>query len=42
MKFLEPLGLYEKTKFLLETTESNLIDLDKESVDKQSKDDLEL
>ena len=36
MKFLEPLGLDEKTKFLLETTESNLIDLDKESADKQS------
>ena len=35
MRFLEKLGLDEKTKFLLETTGYNLIDLDKVIEDKQ-------
>ena len=32
-KFLEKLGLDEKTKFLLENTCDNLIDLDQEQVE---------
>ena len=33
MKFLKKLGLDEKTKFLLETSGDNLIDLDQEVVE---------
>ena len=41
MKFLEPLGLDEKTKFLLENTGHNLINLEKEIIEKQNVSDQE-